>query len=61
MPQPDVRSVGIQHDLLTASLPPLKKLQYKEDDIIEEFLPCETEGADLDTSFYISQNDTKTE
>ena len=49
MCQPDVQSVGIQCDFLAA--PPLKKLQYKEDDIIEESLPSETEGADLDTSF----------
>ena len=59
MPQPDVRSVGIQCDLLAA--PPLKKLQYKVDNIIEESLPSETEGADLDTSFYISQDNTTTE
>ena len=56
--QPDVWSVGIQCDLLAA--PPLKKLQCKEDDIIEESLPSETEGADLDTSFYIFQDDTTT-
>ena len=59
MPQPDIWSVGIQCDLLAA--PPLKKLQYKEDDIIEESLPSETKGANLDTSFYISQDDTTTE
>ena len=51
MPQPDVWSVGIQCDLLAA--PPLNKLQYKEDDIIEESLPSKAERADLDTSFYI--------
>ena len=39
MHQPNVRSVGIQCDLLAA--PPLKKLQFKEDDIIEESLPSE--------------------
>ena len=57
-PEPDVQSVGIQCDL---AAPPLKKLQYKEDNIIEESLPSEIEGADLDTSFYISQDDTTTE
>ena len=56
MPQPDVRSVGIQCELLAA--PSLKKLQYKEDNIIEESLPSDTEGADLDTSFYIPQDNT---
>ena len=55
MPQPDVRSAGNQCDL---AAPPLKKLQYKEDDIIEESLPSKTEGADLDTSF---QDDTTTQ
>ena len=59
MPQPDVWSVGIQCDLLAA--PPLKKLQYKEGDINEESLPSETKGADLDTRFYISQDDITTE
>ena len=59
MPQPDVQSVGVQCDLLAA--PPLKKLQYKEDDTIEESLPSETEGADLDTSFYFSQDNTTIE
>ena len=59
MPQPDVQSVGIQCDLLVAA--PLKKLQYKQDNIIEESLPSETEGADRDTSFYISQDDITTE
>ena len=59
MPQPDVRSVGIQCDLLAVA--PLRKLQYKENDIIEESLPSETQGADLDTSFYISLDNTTTE
>ena len=59
MPQSDVQSVGIQCDLLAA--PPLKKLQYKVDDIIEESLPSETERADPDTSFYIYQDNTTTE
>ena len=59
MPQPDVQSVWIQCDFLAAA--PLKKLQYKQDNIIEESLPSETEGADLDTSFYISQDDITTE
>ena len=54
MHQPDVWSVGIQCDLLVA--PPLKKLQYKVDNIIEEFLPSETERAGLDTSFHNTVN-----
>ena len=58
MPQLDVRSIGIQCNLL--AVPPLKKLQCK-DDITEESLPSESEETDLDTSFHLSQEDTTTE
>ena len=44
MPQLDVRSIGIQCNLL--AVPPLKKLQCK-DDITEESLPSEAEETDL--------------
>ena len=53
--QPDVHSIGIQCNLLAA--PPLKKIQYKE----EEFPHSEEEETDLDTSFCVSQEDTTTE
>ena len=61
-PQLDVRSIGIQCNLL--AVPPLKKLQCKDDiiqDIIEESLPSEAEETDVDTSFHFSQEDTTTE
>ena len=58
MPQLDVRSIGNQCNLL--AVPPLKKLQCK-DDITEESLPSEAEETDLDTSFHLSQEDTTTE
>ena len=57
-PQLDVRSIGIQCNLL--AVPPLKKLQCT-DDIIEESLPSEVEETDLDNSFQLSQEDTTTE
>ena len=53
--QPDVHSIGIQCNLLAA--PPLKKIQYKE----EESPHSEAEETDLDTSFCASQEDTTTE
>ena len=56
--QPAVQSVGVQCNLL--AVPPLKKLQYKED-IIEESLPSEAEETDLNTFFHMSQEDTTTE
>ena len=61
MPQPDVQSIGIQCNLL--AVPPLKRLQCKDDVIedIEESLPSEAEETDLDTSFHFSQEDTTTE
>ena len=49
MPQLDVRSIGFQCNLL--AVPPLKKLQRK-DDITKESLPSEAEKSDLDTSFH---------
>ena len=63
MPQPaaDVRSIGIQCNLL--AVPPLKKLQCK-DDIIEDITEeSEVEETDVDTSFHFShcQEDTTTE
>ena len=61
-PQLDVRSIGIQCNLL--AVPPLKKLQCTDDiieDIIEESLPSEVEETDLDNSFQLSQEDTTTE
>ena len=54
MPQLDVRSIGIQCNLL--AVPPLKKLQCK-DDITEESLPSEAEETDLNT-FHFSQEET---
>ena len=57
-PQLDVHSIGIQCDLL--AVPPLKKLQCK-DDIIEEPLPSDAEETDLDTSFHFFQEDTTTQ
>ena len=62
LPQLDVRSIGIQCNLL--AVPPLKKLQCKDDiiqDIIEQSLPSEAEETDVDTSFHFSQEDTTTE
>ena len=53
MPQPDVRSIGIQWNLL--AVPPLKKLQCKDDineDITEE---SEVEETDVDISFHFSR------
>ena len=59
MPQPDVRSIGIQCNLL--AVPSLKKLQCK-DDIIEDITEeSEVEETDVDTSFHFSQEDTTTE
>ena len=58
-PQPDVRSIGIQCNLL--AVPPLKKLQCKDDiskDVTEE---SEVEETDVDTSFDCFQEDTTTE
>ena len=49
LPQLDVRSIGIQCNLL--AVPPLKKLQCKNDifkDMIEESLLSEVEETDLD-------------
>ena len=46
------------------SIPPLKKLQCKDniiEDIFEESLPSEAEETDVDTSFHFSQEDTTTE
>ena len=57
MSQLDVRSIGIQCNLLVVS--PLQKLQYK-DDIIKESLSSKAEETDLDTSFHFSQEDTTT-
>ena len=56
--QPEVHSIGIQCNLLAA--PPLRKLQSLED-VTDESLPSEVEETDLDTSFYISQEETTTE
>ena len=50
LPQLNVRSIGVQCNLL--AVPPLKKLQCKDDiiqDIIEESLPSEAEETDVDT------------
>ena len=61
-PQLNVRSIGVQCNLL--AVPPLKKLQCKDDiiqDIIEESLTSEAEETDVDTSFHFSQEDTTTE
>ena len=58
-PQLDVKSIGIQCNLL--AVPPLKKLQCKVEDISEESLPSEAEETDVDTFFHFSQEDTTTE
>ena len=59
MPQPDVQSIGIQCNLL--AVPPLKKLQCK-DDIIEDITEeSEVEETDVDTSFHFSQENITTE
>ena len=59
--QPDVQSIGIQHSILT--VPPIKKLQCKDNNIIEdvyideESLLSEAEETDV-TSFHFSQEDS---
>ena len=60
-PQPaaDVRSIGIQCNLLT--VPPLKKLKCKDDIIEDTTEESEVEETDVDTSFHFSQEDTTTE
>ena len=61
-PQPNVQSIGIQCNLL--AVPPLKKLQCKDniiEDISEEPLPSEPEETDVHTSFHFSQEDATTE
>ena len=61
-PHPNVQSIGIQCNLL--AVPPLKKLQCKDDiieGITEESLPSEVEETDVNTSFHFSQEDTTTE
>ena len=61
MPQPDVRSIDIDIQCNLLAVPPLKKLQCK-DDIIEDITEeSEVEETDIDTSFYFSQEDTTTE
>ena len=60
--QPDLRSIGIQCNLLEA--PPLQKLETEQDypsDSKAESITSDPEDTDLDTSFQIIQEDTTTE
>ena len=60
--QPDLRSIGIQCNLLGA--PPLQKLEMEQDypsDSKAESITSDPEDTDLNTSFQIIQEDTTTE
>ena len=57
--QREACSIGIQCDLLVAA--PLQKLTSSESLSVEESLSTDTEEADLDTSFQLTQEDTTTE
>ena len=57
--QQETHSIGIQCNLLAAA--PLQKLTSSETISAEESLSTDTEEADLDTSFQLTQEDTTTE